>query len=160
MKRLAFILILIFLVMSGACATDSPWSVSEDTVIFKGVADTSRPSPDNKVYLTEEPLRERTGYKELGEIKVLTPFYGGSEKIYQMIANKGLEVGADAVVEVQVWHQPTGGAWAAPQGSGTAIKLDDNSKVDLTKYKGKWWKARIVKEEPKKNEDVDQQMDG
>jgi len=154
MKTFALILIVSFL--GSACATDNPFTVSKDTTIFKGVADTSRPSPDNKIYLTEDSIRERNGYKVLGEIRVITLGYGGSNKVYQDMVNKALEVGADAVVGVQIWRQPSGGAWAAPQGTGIAIKLDENSKVDLTKLNGKWWQAHIVtKEKPPENQQID-----
>jgi uncharacterized protein YbjQ (UPF0145 family) len=49
------------------------------------------------------------------------------------------ELGADAVVEVSIWRQPAGFAWATPHGSGKAVHLIDKSQATSLVQKGDWF---------------------
>ena len=142
------------LLMLG-CTTDNVMSTKTNANIFRGTPGPVRPASDNKVYLTKEQIHEKDGYKVLGEISVSNLRKDGEDKILQKIGNRAWEVGADAVMQVSVWWQPTTEAWAAPQGFGIAIKLDKNSTVDLTKYDGKWWNAYKEPEVKKPEQQID-----
>ena len=140
------------------CASDNAFTAAEDKVIFKP-AEKSKPSNEPKIFLTTDPIRERDGYKILGEIRVVRIWYGGYENVYQEMANKGLELEADAIVEIETWMQPTAGAWAAPQGIGKAIKINKGAKIDFKSMDGKWWSFAPVERE-KPLEDPDQSEGG
>jgi len=136
--------IVIAMILVGfGCAQDNAMMVSDNTTLFNGTADPSHTAQDSKIFLTTDPVPFRDGYKLLGEIKVLTVWWGGFDPVYQEMANKALEIGADAVVEMKTWRQPAGGSWAAPQASGMAIQVNDE-KFDFTKMSGKWWTGRVT----------------
>ena len=63
-------------------------------------------------------------------------WYGSSDKVLDSLADGAREVGADAVVEVKTWHQSSGWAWAAPHGSGKAVKITDPAGFDFTTLEG------------------------
>jgi uncharacterized protein YbjQ (UPF0145 family) len=39
------------------------------------------------------------------------------------MAQRARKLGADAIIEVATWHQPSGFSWAAPHGRGTAVRI-------------------------------------
>lgn len=130
-------IVLLGLVFFG-CAQDNAVTSRDEKVLFTGQPDTRRPSKDGKVFLTEESLSGRNGYIVLGDIRVIKIWDNGYEPIYQELANKALEVGADAVIEVATWREPSAASFAAPQGSGKAIKINQGVEIDFSKMKGRW----------------------
>ena len=93
----------------------------------------------NKVLIAEDSLPPSAKYEVLSQIEVGMARYGSVKTVYQLMARKARALGADAVVEVKTWHQPSGWSWSAPHGSGKAIKVLDNSTVDLSTLKGEWY---------------------
>ena len=49
-------------------------------------------------------------------------WYSGSDDILVEMAHRAREMGADAVINVKRWHQPSGFSWAAPHGQGQAVE--------------------------------------
>jgi hypothetical protein len=139
-KIIAFLLLLV----AFGCAQDNAMTANSDRVIFTGAPDVSRPSRGGKVFLTEDAVPSRGGYKVLGEIKVVRIWDAGYSPIYQEMANKALEIGADAVVEITTWRMPSSGSFAAPQGNGKAIKVDEGVEIDFSKMTGEWRKQGFV----------------
>lgn len=134
-------IIVVLLMLGGfGCAMDTPMTTNNEKVIFTGAPDLSRPSRGGKVFLTEDAMPSKDGYKVLGEIKVIRIWDVGYPPIYQELANKALDIGADAVVEILTWRSPSWGVFAAPQGAGKAIKVDEGVEIDFSKMKGMWLK--------------------
>ena len=79
-----------------------------------------------------------TIFEIIASIEVGKVWYGSSKHILSSMAVRAREIGADAVIEVKTWRQPSGWSWAAPHGSGKAIKILDPSSIDLSNFKGEW----------------------
>jgi hypothetical protein len=58
--------------------------------------------------------------------------------VLQSLADGARELGADVVVDVKTWHQPSGWSWVAPHGSGKAVKITKSTSVDLSNLGGDW----------------------
>jgi len=65
-------------------------------------------------------------------------WYSGADDIMGEMAHRGRELGADAVINIKQWRQPSGFAWAAPHGHGEAVKILNKDKVHTLSAVGKW----------------------
>lgn len=119
------------------CSAHSPLIVTSTTDVTQ-VAEKKYPPHQNKVFVTNQLLPESARYEVLGKIEVGKVWYGSSHKVLESLADGARELGADAVVEVKTWHQPSGWSWAAPHGSGKAVKITDPSSVDFSALTGEW----------------------
>ncbi len=88
--------------------------------------------------MTEGILPQGT-YEVIGKIDVGSVWHGDLSRSEKALANHARAMGADAVIEMKLWHQPEGWSWAAPQGSGIAVKLTDPGSVDLNAVPGDWY---------------------
>jgi hypothetical protein len=118
-----------------SCSAHSP-------MIVKNTVSTTKPATQlaphhEKVFITEDSL-PAASYDYVAVIDVGKIWYGGSTAVLVSIAERAREVGADAVIEVKTWHQPSGFSWAAPHGSGTAIKFKNKAEIDFSKLHGNW----------------------
>lgn len=59
------------------------------------------------------------------QLEVDKSFYGSGNQVRDRLAEAAREVGADAVLETQVWFRPGAMAWAAPHASGKAVIMKD-----------------------------------
>jgi uncharacterized protein YbjQ (UPF0145 family) len=55
------------------------------------------------------------------------------------MADMARQMGADGVIEVEVWFKPTGWSWASPQGKGRAIAVRPGAAVDFSQIPGEYW---------------------
>ena len=134
-----FIVCLLVIMMFGVgCAQDNAITANRDRDLFIGNPAATAAETNKKIFLTEESLPDGVKYQELGEIKIIRIGSVGFPAIYQALANKALDVGADAVIKVALWQQPTTKTFGSEQGAGTAVKFEDASKVDLSNMKGQW----------------------
>ena len=78
-------------------------------------------------------------YEALGTLDVGTIWYGGGDKVDQQMADRARAMGADAVINVRRWRQPSGFAWAAPHGSGQAVKILNPGAATLDALPGGWF---------------------
>ena len=129
----------ISLLLAG-CSAHSPM-IARTTTDSEPVSATKYPSHGNKVLVlvAEESLPPSAKYEVVSQIDVGMARYGSTRTLYQLMATRARALGADAVIEVKTWHQPSGWSWSAPHGSGKAIKVLDKSTVDLSKLKGEWF---------------------
>ena len=119
----------------ASCSAHSPL-ILKNTV--DSTATASRLPPHHeKVFVTEDTL-QASAYDFVSVIDVGKIWYGGSTSVLVSIADRARELGADAVIEVKTWHQPSGFSWAAPHGSGKAVKFRSKSEVDFSKLHGDW----------------------
>ncbi|OPX91911.1 MAG: PEGA domain protein [Pelotomaculum sp. PtaB.Bin104] len=96
------------------------------------------PEQGDRIFLTNEQLPLVLKYDVLGSIQVGEDWYKSSDTALQAMANEARRMGANAVIEVKTWHQPSGRTWAAPFGSGIAVRVINPSLVDFTKLTGTW----------------------
>lgn len=92
----------------------------------------------NRVYVTGASLPTTVKYKVLAQLEVGKVWHGSSDNVFESLADAARELGADAVVEVETWHQPAGWSWAAPHGSGKAVKIIEPTSADLPSLGGVW----------------------
>ncbi len=130
------------LLLVAACANPhNPFSYRhvEATPPATAPSRTYAPRTD-KIWITRADIPANVKYEVIEKIDVGGKWYGGDEKAYIMLAKRARQIGADAVIRVSTWHQPSGWAWSAPQGQGMAIKLlDPDKKFDLTKLAGGYY---------------------
>lgn len=125
------------LVVLYGCSAHSPFIATSTTDVTQ-VAEKKYPPHQNRVFVTTQPFPASARYEVLGKLDVGKVWYGSSHKVLQSLADGARELGADAVVEVKTWHQPSGWSWAAPHGSGKAVKITDLSSVDFSTLTGEW----------------------
>ena len=119
------------------CSAHSPFII-KNTTDTRNVSTIKYPPHTNKVFLTKESLPEESKFEVIAMIEVGKVWYGSSGKVYESIAARARELGADAVIEIKTWHQPSGWSWAAPHGSGKAIRFTDRTSIDFSNLKGEW----------------------
>ena len=77
----------------------------------------------NRVLVVQGPLPIDVQYEVLATIDVGKVWYSGADGIPGEMAMRARNLGADAVINVRQWRQPSGFAWAAPHGQGQAVKI-------------------------------------
>src|SRR5258708_1284280 len=106
MMKTSFLFFLLFAICG--CST------AHDPFIIRNTTSASVQSPityrahDRKVFLTQQPLPAYTHYELLEKIEVGKIWYGSTKDISQSMADRARQIGADAVVEVKTWRQPSG----------------------------------------------------
>jgi len=128
-------LLLAFFVLSG-CSAHSMW-ILKNTVDTKQISKIVYPEHSSKVLITAETIPPNS-YELIGFIDIGTAWYGSDSPVLIQFADIARTLGADAVVEVSIWRQPAGFAWAAPHGSGKAVHFLDKSQATSLVQKGDW----------------------
>ena len=133
--------VLVFMGLLSACATSAhnpfnPMAVTDST---QAPSTKIYPSHANRVRVSPENLPAGVAFEVIGTIDTGSNWYGGLDEAKKMMADRAREMGADAVVEAKEWHQPSGFSWAAPHGSGVAVKLVDPTSVNLDALPGGWF---------------------
>ena len=78
-------------------------------------------------------------YDFVSTIEVGKIWYGSAGNVLESIGERARELGANAVIDVKTWHQPSGFSWAAPHGSGRAVVVNDMEKFKLSGIVGSWY---------------------
>lgn len=120
-----------------ARSAHSPLILRNTTDVDAASATTAQ-AHTNKVLFLDSPLPETVKYEVIGTIDAGRIWYGGDESLFEQMADKAREIGADAVIEVATWKQPSGFSWAAPHGRGKAVKILNKDAANLTKLGGQW----------------------
>jgi len=113
--------------------------ITRSTTDSEAVSAVRYPAHANKVLIAQESLPPNAKYEVVSQIEVGLARYGSVATVYQLMARRARALGADAVIDVKTWHQPSGWSWSAPHGSGKAIKVLDAGSVDLSMLKGEWF---------------------
>jgi hypothetical protein len=87
--------------------------------------------------LISEADFDKTYFVTLEEISVSKKFYGSVEEMYVPLAEKARKAGADAVINVHLWHAASGFAWAAPHAGGMAVKWTEAGRKALHGFPGR-----------------------
>lgn len=131
-----YILWITIVILISGCSAHNPFIITNTSQTIP-VSDAKYPPHSEKVYISSESI-SAGNYDVIGFIEVGKIWYGSSSNILLSMAERARELGADAVIEVKTWHQPSGFSWAAPHGSGRAIKFKNKAVIDFSKIKGEW----------------------
>ena len=123
--------------LTAACSAHNPLIVSNKTLSSQ-VSESKFPSQSDKVFFTEQSLPSSVGFELISTIDVGKVWYGSSKDVYISMADRARQLGANAVIQVKTWHQPSGFSWAAPHGSGQAIHISDIHQLDALNIQGTW----------------------
>jgi hypothetical protein len=133
-RKFAYFLPL-FLLLS-ACSAHNPLNIKSTTTGTP--VNAKYAAHGRQVWITADRLPPTVEYEVIERIDVGSSTYGSSEKVDKMLADRARAVGADAVIEVSHWWQPSGWAWAAPHGAGQAIKLKSPDSVSFEGQSGQF----------------------
>ena len=130
MRKLASVL---FIILVAACAeqTTTPVVGSADVKTY--------PAHGKPVRIVRGGLPPGTSYEELGQLKAIEDGYGELSKAERRIADSARAIGADAVINVKVWHAPRLSGWAVPHAEGVAVKILKPESVNLDQVPGYWY---------------------
>lgn len=134
-KQITWVFVMV-LGLTG-CSAHNPFII-KNTVDVHHISATKYASHNNRVYVTSENLPATAKYDVLGQLEVGKVWYGSSGNVLRSLADGARKLGADAVVGVDTWRQPSGWSWAAPHGSGKAVKIIEPSSVDFSSLEGDW----------------------
>jgi len=137
MKSKQIALIFVIVVGLTGCSAHNPFIVKNTTDVNQLSATKYAPH-SNRIYVTSASLPATVKYEVLAQLEVGKVWYSSSGNVLESIADGARKLGADAVVEVKTWHQPSGWSWAAPHGSGKAVKIIEPASVDFPSLGGDW----------------------
>lgn len=121
----------------GGCAAHSPMIIKNTTDTHPvGSGATQFPAHHDKVFVTQQGLPAGVSFQEIARVDVGKIWYGSSKNVLASMAERGRELGANAIVQVKTWRQPSGFSWAAPHGSGLAVRVSDPK--SLESLSGSW----------------------
>lgn len=135
--KFKFVFSVIIILGLVGCSAHSPFIIKNTTDINQRSV-VKYPPHGNRVFVTKESLPPSVKYEVLGQLEVGKVWYGSSNKVLQSLADGARKLGADAVVDVKTWYQPSGWSWAAPHGSGKAVKIIDPASADFSRFRGEW----------------------
>lgn len=121
----------------SACSAHNPLIVSNKTVSAP-VSEAKFPPHSDKVFFTEQSLPSTVKFELISAIDVGKVWYGSKGRVYKSMAERARQLGANAVVQVKTWRQPSGFSWAAPHGSGQAIHVEDMHQLEALNLQGSW----------------------
>lgn len=136
MMKFSHLAWLLALALTG-CAAHSPMII-KTTTDARQVSANKYAAHDKQVFVTADSLPSTAKYEVLGRVEVRRGWYGSADNALADLADGARKLGADAVVEVKTWHQPSAWAWSAPHGSGLAVKIVDPGSVDFAEMEGSW----------------------
>lgn len=101
----------------AGCSAHNPLILKNTTDV---AAITAEPDEPHRapVLVTTAALPESVGHRVIAPIDVGKAWYGRRQTVLEALADRAREIGADAVVEVETWWQPSGYSWWAPHGRG------------------------------------------
>lgn len=99
----------------------------------------SYPAHGKQVRIVRSDLPAGSNYEVLAMVKAIEGGYGELATAERKLADDARSLGADAVINVKVWHAPRLGAWAAPHAEGLAVKITRPESVNLDQVPGNWY---------------------
>lgn len=126
--------------IAGCSSPHNPYSTKSYEMTAPAVAPSQTyTAHTNRVWVTEADLPANVKYEVIQKINVGSKWYGDVEKLNPLFAKLARKVGADAVIRITTWRQPSGFSWSAPQGQGYAVKITSPKDFDLTTLAGGWY---------------------
>ncbi len=139
-KKAIIAQLIAYYMLSGCSSSPHSAVLADDVTEVHQVSATKYASHNNRVYVTKANLPATAKYDVLGQIEVgkVGAVFESMDSVLQSMADSARKLGADAVVDVKTWRQPSFGSWFAPHGSGKAVKIIEKSSVDFSNLKGDW----------------------
>jgi len=137
MRRSILIAAVALLFVVASCGPHSYWQAASRYDIEVNPNTARRVPHDRKVFITQQTLAPAL-FEELGMVDVTKVWYGSDSSVLESMADMARQMGADAVIEALVWHQPLGWSWASPQGKGRAIAVRPGAAVDFSQLPGEY----------------------
>jgi hypothetical protein len=97
---------------------------------------TPKPAVEPCRLLITETKVDPSWYTEPRAVWHQKKWYGSNNSAWSGLAKKAWKLDADAIVDANVRHQPSGFAWAAPRASGTAVKWTEEGRKQAATLKG------------------------
>ncbi len=126
------------LVLLAGCAAHSPF-ILKNTTDTDLATQTKYPSYDGKVFVTEQAVPANVKFDMVGTIDVGKIWYGSDKNVLASMAERARQIGANCVMNVKTWHQPSGFSWAAPHGSGQAVRIKNVNTLRELGIAGDWY---------------------
>ena len=134
-----FIVLAISLSLSlSGCSAHSPF-IFTNTTDSSPVSQSKYPAHHHMVFITEQSLPASVKSELISTIDVGKIWYGSSTGVLISMADRARELGANGIVQVKTWKQPSGFSWAAPHGSGQAVLISDIKALQSIGIKGSWY---------------------
>jgi len=137
-KMLAATAILASITALSSCSAHNPFIVT-DTTQSAPLVQNHYPSYQGRVFITEDSLPANIDFEPISTIEVGKVWYGSSQDVYVSMATRARELGANVVIRAKSWRQPSGFSWAAPHGSGQAVRVKDIKAFEALAAKGGWY---------------------
>ena len=134
-KLVLFLIVCLILVFSFGCGPHSPF-ILKDTYESTNIRKVY-PLHTNKVLITEESLPSNV-FEKIAAVDVGDVWRSSYRNVRITMADMARELGADAVIHVELWYKPGIAYWVTSQGSGVAVKIIDES-FDLKEINGFWY---------------------
>jgi hypothetical protein len=131
-------LYLAYSLLLSACSAHNAFIIS-NTMQSSPVNQSKYASHNEKIFITEQSLPASVTFELISTIDVGRIWYGSSTNVYVSMADRARELGANAIIQARTWHQPSGFSWAAPHGSGQAVRINDITALDSLHVSGKWY---------------------
>ena len=120
------------------CSAHNPFIIA-NTTDSSPVSQSKYPAHHDKVFITEQPLPAGVEFELISTVDVGKIWYGSSKNVLVSMADRARELGANGVVQAKTWTQPSGFSWAAPHGSGQAVRVSDIKALESLGIKGSWY---------------------
>ena len=131
------IVLTVALSLSG-CSAHNPF-IMAPTTDSSPVGQSKYPAHHDKVFVTEQSIPAGVEFEVISTVDVGKIWYGASDDVLISMADRARELGANGIVQVKTWKQPSGFSWAAPHGSGQAVRVSDVKALESLGIKGSWY---------------------
>jgi hypothetical protein len=113
-------------------------------MILQSTTDSTPPESQHaptteQIFITAQSLPPSVEYERISQIDYGKAWYGDSTDAYAAMAKRARELGANAVIEARTWYQPSGFSWAAPHGTGLAVRIKDINQLKAANIAGNWY---------------------
>ena len=122
----------------STCSAHSPFIIT-NTTDSSTVSQNKYPAHSDKVFITTQSLPSSVEFELISTIDVGRIWYGSSANVYTSMADRARELGANAIIQAKTWRQPSGFSWAAPHGSGQAVRIKDIKGLEALGINGAWY---------------------
>jgi hypothetical protein len=130
--------VVLFSLFLSACSSHNPFILT-NTTQSSPVSRSKYSAHNDRVFITAQSLPSSIEFDLISTIDVGKIWYGSSENVYTSMADRARELGANAIIQAKTWRQPSGFSWAAPHGSGQAVRVSDIKIFDSLGIRGDWY---------------------
>jgi len=116
-------------ILVTACGPRSPFIVTDEVHVDPLSQEVYAPHR-GPVVCVKGLLPDGIRYVEIARLWFASGHYGGAAPILRKLAARARELGANAMINTQVWFQPAGIGWATPHAEAIAVRVLDSDQVE------------------------------